>query len=553
MNSKRSGVEQSSLVGRRPSGPRQVRYAITVVAVLIAASLTACGGGTSAKNGGDGILVVDASFVIDSIDPARGFTPTAFLAGHGVYQGLLTVRGDGNEVEPLLAKSYESSRDAKTFTFKLNPDATFADGSQVTADDVVFSLNRLKHIGSSASFLMVGLSVVTSGQGTVVVESEQPNAAVPALVATPPFAIINADLAREHGATDAEDAAETDSAADWLASKDSAGVGSGPYVLTSYDSASEIRLAKNQRAWVDEAEAFEQVVIRNVQAASQVTNVARGTNEIALDISSREADKLKSNNNLDVASQSSRFTFFVATNMDPSISEVTANPKVQQAIRYALDYEGLVKIAGSGGEQMAGVVPSWMPGHLDPDDALEQDRDRSAQIVEELPSDMRGLEFHYPSDVTLNGLSYEALAAKIQQDLEGVGFEVSLVGEPGATLFPKYGEGKVAFGLSGRGSTFYDSAAYLDMAPGEIQAVQWGWAPSSDNAEFTTLAGQARSTLDQAERDTLVQDFQRMLNTSGPYIPLVAPAATVVSTRDLNNVAVSPNYGVDLTQIQAAS
>ncbi|WP_053204143.1 ABC transporter substrate-binding protein [Jiangella muralis] len=544
------GVEEAPR--RDASRRRRTKLVAAAVAALMAASLTACGNGAGGTGDGAATLVVDTSFTLDSIDPARGFTPTAFLASHGVYQGLLTVRGGGTEVEPLLATSFESSEDARTFTFELNADATFADGSQVTADDVVFSLNRLKNIGSNASFLMAGLSVSAPDQDTVVIESEQPNASVPAITATPPFAVINADLAREHGATDAVDAAKTDTAEKWLASKDSVGAGSGPYVLNLFDAASEIRLGRNPHAWIDDAP-FAQVVIRNVQAASQVTNVARGEHEIALDIGSREAEKLESNAQLEVAYQASRFTFFAATNMNPAVSETMADPRVQEAIRYALDYEGLAQLAGAGGEQMAGVVPSWMPGHLAAEDAVVQDTGRSTQLVGGLPPDMRTLELYYPSDVTLNGLAYETLAAKMQQDLNGVGFEVSLVGEPGSTLFPKFGQGEIAFGLSGRGSTYFDSAAYLDMAPGQVQAVQWGWTPSSANAEFTSLADRARSTLDQAERDGLVQEFQRVLNASGPYIPLVAPVATVVSTRDVDNVEVSPNYGVDLTQIRDAS
>src|SRR5689334_14075933 len=58
-----------------------------------------------------------------------------------VYEMLVRVRlGDGS-IAPWLAQSWDFSEDGKTVTFHLQPDATFADGSPVTADDVVYSLN----------------------------------------------------------------------------------------------------------------------------------------------------------------------------------------------------------------------------------------------------------------------------------------------------------------------------------------------------------------------------------------------------------------------------
>src|SRR5258708_5359470 len=58
--------------------------------------------------------------------------------------GLLTPEPDGLGVKPGLATSWGASPDGKTFTVKLRPDTKFSDGSPVTTDDVIWSLNRAK-------------------------------------------------------------------------------------------------------------------------------------------------------------------------------------------------------------------------------------------------------------------------------------------------------------------------------------------------------------------------------------------------------------------------
>ena len=58
-----------------------------------------------------------------------------------VYSGLLRATSDGDYV-PDLAQSYTISPDGLTYTFKLRPNATFHNGMKVTADDVVFTINK---------------------------------------------------------------------------------------------------------------------------------------------------------------------------------------------------------------------------------------------------------------------------------------------------------------------------------------------------------------------------------------------------------------------------
>ena len=105
-------------------------------------------------------LIVDTVFQLKTADPARTFEPTGSLWLHAVYENLVTFSdGDTTTVKPGLADLPVISDDAKTFTFTLRDGATFSDGSPVTVDDVVFSLNRAINVKGNAAYILAGLTI----------------------------------------------------------------------------------------------------------------------------------------------------------------------------------------------------------------------------------------------------------------------------------------------------------------------------------------------------------------------------------------------------------
>ena len=135
--------------------------------VAVTGGLAACGssgissgssaGGTSSPASSN--LVVETSFVLKTLDPARMFEPTGLMIDHVLYDTLLTYKGsDVTTPVPDLATSYTTSPDAKTYTFTLRQGVKFANGDPVTAADVVFSLTRTKNINGNPSFLMAGIT-----------------------------------------------------------------------------------------------------------------------------------------------------------------------------------------------------------------------------------------------------------------------------------------------------------------------------------------------------------------------------------------------------------
>ncbi len=92
-----------------------------------------------------------------------------------VYSGLMRKSTDGKFI-PDLAKSYTISKNGLIYTFKIRDDAEFQDGKKVTADDVIFTINKIKDplIKSPRQNGWDGISVTKKNERTVVFTLKKP-------------------------------------------------------------------------------------------------------------------------------------------------------------------------------------------------------------------------------------------------------------------------------------------------------------------------------------------------------------------------------------------
>ena len=169
-----------------------------------------------------------ASSIADYItnDPSRTFEFTSQIIDRAAYDTLVTVEPpDISVVKPRLATSWEISKDGKTYTFKLRPGVKFSSGNPLTAQDVRFSLRRLKHLKDQPSFFMDPVKdVEVVNDTTVRIILTDPDASFLAALSCVPCGIIDSKTVMAHGGTDAEDGKEKDKATEWL-NQNSAGSG----------------------------------------------------------------------------------------------------------------------------------------------------------------------------------------------------------------------------------------------------------------------------------------------------------------------------------------
>jgi len=534
----------------RHNWPTPHRWLAPSCAAALAVGLAACGGSTGGSSTGGGgstsaaasSLVVETSFVLKTLDPARMFEPTGLMIDHTLYDTLLTYKGsDVTTPVPDLATSYTASADAKTYTFKLRPGVKFANGDPVTAADVVFSLMRTKNVEGNPSFLMADITATAPNATTVVLTSTTPNTAIPAIVTNPALGIVDAKKVQAAGGSDAADAAKTDKAETAL---NTTSEGSGPYTLTSYSTTTQVVLTANPKYWGPKPK-YGKIVIRNVEASVQKLDVLKGESQIAVDLSPTQAQGMSG---VQIVNGASPNLFFLLSNDNPKISKITSNPKFQEALRYGINYPSLLQLAGKGAVQAAGIIPTMFLGSLPAGSGASYDLAKAKAALAAAGVGHPTLNLVYPSDIQVNGLSFGDLAARIQQELQQVGINVKLQGQSIQVALNSYRGGQEQLGLWYWGPDFPDPSDYLNFLPGALVGLRAGWAKGADPA-LEALGTQAAGTTDKATRQSLYQQIQRSMNNTSPFMPLIQPAQILVGATTVKNLQSNALWLVDLSEL----
>ena len=283
-------------------------------------------------------------------------------------------------------------------------------------------------------------------------------------------------------------------------------------------------------------------------APTQLINIQRGKHEVAIDLSSDQAQSIKGNKGLKVSLQPSTWVFWLFSNNDSSISKITPDKHFQNAVRYALDYKSIVGVAGPGAIQAPGMIPNMFLGSLPQSKRINQNLTKAKAELAASGLGNQKITLEFPSDLTINGVPFSSLAQKVQANLQAIGMNVDLAGSTVGTWLQKYRDGKMAFGLSLWGPDYPDPADYLVFTPGQLVGVRAGWPAGSDPA-LEKLAAKALVTTASKPRAAIYQQIQTALNQRGPFVPLLQPTQVFVATTDLKNAVFNPQYQIDVTQV----
>ncbi|SDJ84517.1 peptide/nickel transport system substrate-binding protein [Nonomuraea maritima] len=508
-----------------------------------ALALAACGSGgaspSPSASGGSRTLVIDTSFDLKTADPGRTYEPTGLIVGKAVYETLLTFDGaDVTKPVPALAESYELSEDGRTLTLKLRQGATFADGSPVTADDVVFSLTRVRDMKGTPSFLLDGVDVAKTDDSTITLTSKTANPTLPFILPNPALGIINSKLAQQHGATtDPQDKAEQ-----YL---NSSSAGSGPYQIESFNVSSQVTLKANP-AYHGTKPAYDRVVIRNVEAATQKLNVSRGDSQIALNLSGDQVAGMPAT--LQVTKTPSANVIFLLANQDSAVSGTTTNAKFVEAVRKGVDYAGLLELAGEGSALAPGIIPSQLLGALPASQAPARDLEGAKAALAASGLGNPTVKLEYPSELTVNGLSFQPLAERIQANLKEVGITVDLQPAPVTTALDNYRNGKEEMGLWYWGPDYPDPSDYLLFLPGKTVGLRAGWKEGASK-EVEESGEKAAAAIGDEARTAAYADMQNQLNAAGPFVPLLQPSQNIVTAASVTGLAYHPVWTVDIADL----
>ncbi|MDR1442505.1 MAG: ABC transporter substrate-binding protein [Bifidobacteriaceae bacterium] len=518
-----------------------------LAALAVVVAVSACAepeGGTGDKDrsgSASGQIVIDTTFDVKTIDPGREYEPTGQILVKGLYDTLLTFADeDTTKVVPDLA-TYMANEELTEYTLTLEEGRVFSDGEPVTADDVVFSLERLQGLKGNPAFLLDGVSVEKIDDATVKLTTAESAPALPAILATPSLGILNSKVVKDHGgATDDSDTAEE------FLNGNSAG--SGPYVLEKLDVSSEAILAKNEKYNGPQKATYDRVILRNTEPATQKMNVERGDSQVALGLSGDMAESLAPG--VKIESVPSATVVFLLVNADPAVSDLTSKPDLVKAIKAGVDYDGLLEIAGLGAAQATGLVPSVFLGALDEGDALKYDPDAAKAAVAAAGAEGQPITLSFPNDIDPTGLNMTTLAERLQSQLGKVGLNVKLAPAPFATEIDAYRSGTEQIGLWYWNPDYMDPANYLAFGPGETVGLRSGW-PEGANAAIEQLVSAGYTTGDETERQKVFEQWGKAMNAESPFVPLLQPGSNVAYQPSVTGVHYNPVWLINVAGLGA--
>ncbi len=512
---------------------RRFRTLSRLAIVALVLGLTSVLGVSQAKAGqpaaGKTLIVALDQSDLKTLDPGRIFEFASEFIDLNCYDTLVAHKSatELNTFVPTLATEWSISKDGKEYTFKLRRNVKFASGNSLTAADVKFSLMRLKNVKGNASWMMDPLKEVqVVDPYTVKTILNEPFGDWLAVLAGPNSGIVDSKLAKEHGASDSETADKDDKAEEWL-NQNSAGA--GPFVLTGWLRSTAITMERNPKYW-GPAPKIAKVEIRDVTSpATQKLQVENGDVDIALNITPDLVATMRGNKNVKIITGQSLDSMYLGLTTNPQIHPELAKKEVRQAIRYAIDYDGIIALTNK--QAVRGPVPFSIgllgltqadADRLNPKLDLKKAKDLLAKAG--VPNGFK-FPLRYGTGPSPVGITYESVAQKIQADLKKVGIEVELLPDEFGVMMSKYRAKTEAAVLS------YFTPDYIGPSEQAGSMVLHSWAPRLhyDSPKAKELANKANSEIDVKKRIALYQDLMKLLLDEGPFVMLLQGKFQVVT------------------------
>lgn len=275
-----------------------------------------------------------------NIDPHGNTELVAMTTQVQIFETLVAKDQEGNIV-PCLAESWEQIDDC-TIRFTLRDNVYFHNGEKLSAEDVVYTVQRAVEKPSSAAIF-----AAFDPEKTKVVDELTVDVATKS-----PFAAVFNYLTSTRGGIVSKKAVEEMGDDQFGRSP----VGTGPFVFDNWTSGTSITLKRNENYW-GEKPAYTTLTLKFItETANRALEIESGNADIVLDPDTSDLDRLAAIDGIQVVSGNSYGMSYIAFTMD---DEVLSNPKVRQALSLALDLDTLVaSVYGSYATPSESVMPN---------------------------------------------------------------------------------------------------------------------------------------------------------------------------------------------------
>lgn len=462
-------------------------------------SQTAAGNpdGTAAANKRD-TLNIGISAEPATLDPHIQSGQATRLIKQQIYRGLMTYQKDSG-IAPDVAASYTISDDNLTYTFVLR-DATFQDGSPVTAEDVKFSIDRVMDESVAATFGSDFRSVVdhvsAPDKKTVQIVLKKPCAPFLEYLCLPEASIVSKAFCEAHH-NDLSTAA----------------MGCGPYAFDSWDHGLSISVSAYSGWYGTPVQTQNLDFLFYPDETTRANALRTGEVDLIDYVPAKETIAFEKAGDADVEVSVAPF-MCLQINCKPG--SPLADPRVRQAISYAINRDDVINTAFMGrGKPIFGFPTITGQNGYDGkyDHFFSYDPDKAKKLL---------AEAGYPDGFSCRLLAsstyamHEQTAVCVQSSLAKVGIKAELELPDWATRIQRSNTGDYDLMVSGTAGNIVD----MDWAANYYESgdVRMNSCPGFSDPQIDQLLDKGRTTLDEKQREQIYDQFRQRALELSPFV-----------------------------------
>lgn len=527
----------------------------TVGLAIGAVVLTGCAeserddAGSGGGEGGGSTFRFAASAEPVSLDPFFASDGESFRVSRQIFEGLVGVEpGTADPAPTGLATSWESSEDGLTHTFQLREGVTFHDGTPFDAEAVCANFERWYNLPESSQVeslayyygaLFGGFATgdnadnaiydsCEAGDGEATITLTQPFSGFIAALSLPAFAMQSPTALEEYQ----DDAAENPTTTEYATARPT---GTGPFQLEAWDRGSEVRLTAYDDYWGEPSTIDEAVVVAIAEPRGRAD--ALRSDEIdgydlvgPADIGGLEEEGYQ------VVDRDPFNVLYLGFNQ---AQEPFDDPRVRQAIAYAIDKEEVVSASLPEGSEVAiEFMPPSVNGYADDVETYDYDPERAQQLLEEAGADGATIDFNYPTDVSRPYMpSPEDTFNVVRTQLEAVGLEINPVADRWDPDYLNKIQGSADHGIHLLGWTgdYNDTDNFIGQFFGS-EKPEWGF----DDPQLFRGLREARQEPSVEDAAPLYEDLNREVMDLLPGVPLAHPVPSLAFGPGVSGYEASP-------------
>lgn len=506
---------------------RKLYFGITAL-VLLAMLVSACSGNNAGnsnsttsegnqtadngqpKDGGNLIIAVGADPVI--LNPNYAGDRVSLTIDQALYAPLFQV--NNGEKTFYLADSLETSEDNLTYTLKLKSGLTWHDGEKLTADDVVFTIEKILDEKQNSllrgNFIIGGKPIEVVKIDDTTVEFKLPQVS-PAFEAT----LVQVSPIPKHIFENEADIEKS--------TKNSTPVGSGAFKFKEYKTGEYVTLERfdNYFGGKPHLDSITYRIAKDTNAA----NLALQNGEINIKyLDPQDVATIEATNNFEILPYSEGRLSYLLFNHN-SDTGLIGKPEVRQALSYALNRDELIQVAYTSSDYADPAKSFVTPDglfHTNDVTSYDNDVEKAKELLK--ANGAEGLKLRFI--VSSGNKAQEAISLYVQQKLKAVGVDVEIKSMDASAYGEKFVDPNAKdFELAAAGYIMgYDPDAYSILFKSDADSNYTHYV----NKEVDALFEQGASEGDSTKRGEIYKALQELVATDAPIYP-IAYTKTIVA------------------------